>query len=208
MSMSTPWPLPRIIGLIGPRRVGKDTIATALHDAADYQPLALATPLLTLVTTLWPDGFPRTAMTDLGATIRARDPLALIHVVTRTITAAPANQRWVITDIRLPLEYTTFRTTFGSAFAAIAVTADPAIRAVRIAESHRSDGLRETPTSGQDITETWGSTPPADVNAVWDTSDVTGPHPSTVWFSRFRDPQWWAAHPVAPSVSHGILRSS
>jgi len=206
--LPTGWPLPRIVGLLGPRRVGKDTIASALHDAAGYQRIALATPLLTLATTLWPDGFPRTVMTDLGGTIRAHDPLALIHAVTRVLTAAPADQRWVVTDLRLPLELATFRALFGPEFAAIALTAESTIRAERIAHSHRADGLRETPSSDQDITETWVATPPADVNAIWDTSDVTGPHPSAVWFSRFRDPQWWADHPIVRPAAHGILRSS
>ena len=190
------WPLPRIVGLIGPRRVGKDTLAQVLEATEDYHPIALATPLMTLGTTLWPSGFPRNAITTLGAAVRSQDPHALIAVVLRTIAASSSDQRWVITDIRLPLEYATFRAAWGPDFAAIAITADPAVRAQRIAQSHRADGLQETPTSGNDVTETWAATPPEDVDGIWDTSDVPPTDPFSTWAFRLHHSVWWTHHPL------------
>jgi len=190
------WPLPRILGLCGPRRAGKDTIARVLVQTEDYQPITLATPLMTLAHQLWPDGFPRDAVQDLGATIRRQDPLALIHVVTRTINQSAPTNRWVITDIRLPLEWETFRSTYGADFAGIYVTASPAVRQHRIATSHRADGLRETPTSGQDVTEQWVDHPPVDADAIWDTTDIPTDHPELTWATRLHDPAWWAQHPL------------
>lgn len=191
------WPLPRIIGLCGPRRAGKDTIARVLVQTEDYQPLTLATPLMALAQQLWPDGFPRDAVQALGATIRAHDPLALIHVITRIIDQSNPTARWIITDIRLPLEWKTFRTTYGAGFAGIHVTASLATRRQRIAASHRTDGLRETATSGQDVTEQWVDQPPPDAEAIWDTTETPPDHAEPIWTQRLHDPAWWAQHPLA-----------
>lgn len=192
------WPLPRLIGLCGPRRAGKDTIAEVLSATEAYHPIALATPLKTLAETLWPQGFPRDAVQALGATVRAQDAAALIQVVVRTIHAAPPSQRWVITDLRMPHELAQFQATFRDEFAAIAITARPDILAQRIAQSTRPDALQETRSSGTDITEQWAQQIPDAVQAVWDTSDVAPADPFSAWALRLHSGAWWASHPLKP----------
>lgn len=181
---------PQVIALVGQRGSGKDTVADALIRAGHYHRLSLADPLKSLAATLWPDGFPREALQQLGATRAAVDPAALANRCVRGIKAAGPQVRWVIPDLRRPAEVAALRAALGSQLAVWWVWAPSRVRDTRITARIRPDGLHETAASAADPTETLAAFPVALCDAIWDNSRTT-PNPVDTWAA------WFTAHPDA-----------
>ncbi len=116
--------LPRIIALGGRAGVGKDTLASEMRRRARYQPIAFATPLYEIIarqygvtisflhnrnskerpSPLFGGTSPRRRLQAAGDALRKRDGEdVLIRQLCVRIEAEPS-VRFVITDLRLPME--------------------------------------------------------------------------------------------------------